>query len=140
MLRQFPVAGFVVLALAVVAVALLAACGGGSDKEDAEQAVRDFVKASNARDADELCDHLLSKEFIEQSTGATGDRAHAACKQQVASLTKEFRIELGKLGAVRVDGDRARVTATIRTQGVPQRRVFRLRKEDGDWRLAGGPG
>jgi ketosteroid isomerase-like protein len=118
----------------------LAACGG-DDREEVRQAVRGFVDATNARDADRFCDHLVTQQFLEQSTGATGDQAHEACKKQISSLTSRFKIELDRLGRVSLDGDRARVDATIRTpQGEPQQRVFRLRKEDGDWRLAGGAG
>jgi hypothetical protein len=117
----------------------LAGCGG-DDRKEVRDTVRGFVDATNKRDADRFCDHLVTQQFLEESTGATGDQAHKACKQQLSSLTKGFRIELGRLGPVKLDGDRARVTATIRTSGGPQTRLFRLRKEDGDWRLAGGTG
>ena len=62
-----------VVALTCLA-ALLAGCGG-DDQKDAEQTVRDFVKAVNERDADAYCDDLITEEFREKSTFATGDRA-----------------------------------------------------------------
>jgi hypothetical protein len=117
----------------------LAACGGGNDKEDAEQTVRDFVKASNARDADALCDRLLSKEFIEQSTGATGDKAKSTCKQQL-KLLRPAKRKLTKIVSVKIDGDSATVSTILETQDQPQPQSFKLTKEDGDWRLAGGTG
>ena len=58
------------LALAVLA---LASCGGsGSDGDDPEQVVRDFVEATNDRDSERLCEELLSPEFIAESTGRQG--------------------------------------------------------------------
>jgi hypothetical protein len=117
----------------------LAGCGGQDDKEKAEQTVRDFVKASNARDADELCDHLLSKEFIEQSTGATGDKAKSTCKQQLKLLQPAKR-RLAKIVNVKIDGDKASVSTILETQDQPQPQTFKLTKVDDDWRLAGGAG
>jgi hypothetical protein len=115
----------------------LAACGGGSDKEQADQAVRDFVNATNERDADKLCDDLLSKEFIEQTTGVSGDRAKSTCKQQLKVLRPAKR-RLVKIQSTKIDGDKATVRTILETQDQPQPRIFKLTKEGGDWRLAGG--
>jgi hypothetical protein len=117
----------------------LAACGGGNDKEDAERTVRDFVNATNDRDADKLCDELLSDDFIEQTTGATGDQAHKSCKQQFKLLQPTKR-KLVRIVRTNVDGDKASVETILETQSQPQPQTFRLTKEDGDWRLAGGAG
>ena len=64
------------LALAVA----LSACGG-DDSKDAQQAVRDFVAATNERDGDRLCGDLLTQAYLEKATGATGDKAQDACKR-----------------------------------------------------------
>ncbi len=117
----------------------LAACGGGNDKQDAEQTVRDFVKATNARDADKLCNDLLSKDFIEQTTGATGDKAKSTCKQQL-KLLRPTKRTLTKIVRTKVDGDKATVRTILETQDQPQPQTFKLTKVDGDWRLAGGTG
>jgi len=71
---------FICLLALTCLLALLAGCGGGNDKEDAEQTVRDFVTAVNERDADAYCDDLITKEFREKSTFATGDRASDATR------------------------------------------------------------
>ena len=42
------------------------------------------------------------------------------------------------MGKTNIDGDAATVRATLNTGGVQAPRVFRLDKEDGDWRLAAG--
>jgi hypothetical protein len=121
-----------VLALAVA----LGACGG-DDSKDAQQAVRDFVQATNDRDGDRLCGQLLSREYMEKATGASGDQAKDACKDQL-SLIKGLKLRLISIGATKVDGDEAIVRATIATGGQRTSRRFELAKEDGDWKLVGG--
>jgi hypothetical protein len=122
----------------VAAVGLaLAACGGGDDREEAEQTVRDFVEATNERDADRFCDELATQEYLEQSTGATGDQAKDECKRQLEGATP-LDLELVRIRKTEIDGDRARVTAVLRTHGIPDVRLLRLEEEDGDWKLAGG--
>ena len=126
--------------LACVALMLtlaLSACGGGDDGDDAKQAVRDFVQATNDRDGDRLCGDLLSQEYMEKATGASGDRARDACKQQL-SLIKGLKLRLVGVGNAQVDGDRATVRATIVTGGQRQSRSFQLAKESGSWKLVGG--
>jgi hypothetical protein len=122
-----------VLALAVA----LGACGGGDDSKDAQQAVRDFVQATNDRDGDRLCGQLLSREYMEKATGASGDQAKDACEDQL-SLIKGLKLRLISIGATKVDGDEAIVRATIATGGQRTSRRFELAKEDGDWKLVGG--
>jgi Domain of unknown function (DUF4878) len=126
------------LVLAVAAVLLPVACGG-DDREKVEQTVRDFVRATDRRDADQFCDELVTQEFLEQSTGATGDQARDACKQQLKAVTG-LRIELVRIRKTEIDGDRAEVTAVLNTQGRRDVRLLRLTQEDGDWKLAGGRG
>ena len=122
----------------MVALAVaLGACGGGDDSKDAQQAVRDFVQATNDRDGDRLCGDLLSQEYMEKATGASGDQAQDACKQQL-SLIKGLKLRLVAVGGAEVDGDRATVRATIVTGGQRQSRSFQLAKESGSWKLVGG--
>jgi hypothetical protein len=125
-------------ALATVAVLLLAACGG-DDRKDVERTVRDFVRATDERDADKFCDELVTQEFLEQSTGATGDRAKDACKQQLTAVAG-LRVKLARIRKIEIDDDRAKVSVVLETQGRRQARLLRLKREDGDWKLAGGRG
>jgi predicted lipid-binding transport protein (Tim44 family) len=122
--------------LTVLALAL-AACGGGDDAEDARQAVRDFVEATNERDGDELCGELLTQEYLEKYTGATGENAQEACTQQL-DVISGLKLRLVKIDGVQVDGDEATVRATIATGGQRTGRRFGLVKEDGDWKLDSG--
>ena len=119
-------------------VALLAGCGG-DDKKDAEQTVRDFVTAVNERDADAYCDDLITKEFREKSTFATGDEASESCKRQLKAI-KGLKIELVRIVSTKVDGDRATVTVVFRRSGQQVRQPVRLEKDGGDWKIAGGGG
>jgi hypothetical protein len=117
-------------------LALLAGCGG-DDKKDAEQTVRDFVTALRERDADTFCDDLVTEEFLGQFSGATGDKARESCKRELKSVTGLQDVRLVKVESTKVDGNEAAVTAVIERQGQRQRQVYRLKKEDGDWKLAG---
>jgi hypothetical protein len=117
-------------------LALVAGCGGGDDAEEAEQTVRDFVTATRERDADAFCDELVTREFLEQAIGATGDRATESCKREFRSLTG-ISLRLVRIVKTEVDGDTARVTAVLARQGQRLRQTLRLKKDDGDWKLAG---
>jgi hypothetical protein len=123
------------LTLILVASACLAACGGGDDKQQAGDTVKQFFAALQKRDAGKLCDRLLTKDLLERTTGATGDRAGQECRRQFKAL-KATDFKLLSVGKVTVNGDKATVQATIERQGQGQPQVFRLQKEDGDWRLA----
>lgn len=117
---------------------LVAASGcGGDDKKDAEQTVRDFVQATRERDADKFCDELVTQEFLEQTIGATGDKAKESCKREFRNLSG-LRVDLVRIAKTEVDGDHATVTAVLDRQGQRITQELRVKKEDGDWKLAGG--
>ena len=124
------------LAPLLVLVLLVGACGGDDGKE-VQQTVRDFVSATNDRDGDRLCNDLVTQDYLEKATGATGDQAKSACKQQLGLITG-LKLKLIKLGKPKVDGDEASVRATIAIGSQRTPRSFRLQKEDGDWKLASG--
>jgi predicted lipid-binding transport protein (Tim44 family) len=117
----------------------LAGCGGGGDDdpEEVRQTVRDFVEATNERDGDTLCGELLTQEYMEKFTLATGDRAGEACREQL-ERTVDLRLKLVSIGRTEVDGDDATVRVVIDTDGVRAPRLFRLEQEDGRWKLADG--
>jgi hypothetical protein len=123
-------------AAAACALAALAfgACGGGNDKEDAEQTVRDIASATTESDGDKFCG-LVTDEFLEQTTGAKGDKAKDACKKQIDSL-KNADLKVNKITKTEVDGDNATVTAELESSGQKRPQVFKLKKEDGDFKLA----
>jgi hypothetical protein len=122
------------IALICLLVAL-SGCGG-DDKEDAEQTVRDFVQATKERDADTFCDDLVTQEFLEQAIGARGDKATESCKREFGNL-RGLRVRLVRIVRTELDGDSATVTAVLDRQGERIRQKLRLKKEDGDWKLAG---
>ena len=122
----------------LVAALALASCGG-NDKKDAERTVREFVKATSQRDADKYCDHLVTQAFLEQTTLATGRRARDACKKQLRAL-KGVSIRLADIRKTEVHGDHARVLALLEARGQSRPQLLRLRKEGGDWRIAGASG
>jgi len=118
-------------------LALAAGCGSGNEADDAEATVREFVTAVNERDADTYCDDLITEEFRERSTFSEGDEARSSCKSTLKAI-KGLRIELVRIAGSRVDGDKATVTAVLRRSGTPIRQRFRLEKDGGRWKIAGG--
>jgi ketosteroid isomerase-like protein len=117
-------------------LALLAGCGG-DDKKDAEQTVRDFVKAVNERDADAYCDDLITQAFLEKSTFAKGDQASESCKRTFKAI-KGLHIELVRIVKTEVDGDKATVVAVLKRPNGQIRQQLQLEKDGGDWKLSGG--
>jgi ketosteroid isomerase-like protein len=122
------------LAAALTAALALSACGGGDDETQAKDTVRQFFTALQKRDAAKLCDHLLSKDFLKETTLGTGDPKQE-CRRQFKQL-KTPGFKLVRVGNVKVNGDDATVATVIERDNQAQPQVFRLKKEDGDWRLA----
>ena len=125
----------------IALICLLAAvsgCGGGDDKSDAEQTVRDFVEAVDTQDGDRYCDELITKEYLRETTFSTGgdDRARESCKSQLKAMSA-LRVKLVRIVKTEVDGDSATVTAVIERQGQRIKQPLKLKKEDGDWKLNG---
>jgi hypothetical protein len=117
-------------------VLVLSACGG-NDEGQVKKTVREFVKATSERDADKWCGKLVTHEFLEQATGATGSEAEDACRQQLKTA-KAPELRLTRIGKPEIKGDKATVITTLDEQGQPHPQVFRLKKEDGDWRITSG--
>ena len=118
-----------------VALLALSGCGGGSDKEDAEDVVRGIAEATNDSDGEKFCG-LVTEQFLEQTTGAKGDKAKDSCKKQIdSSRTREVKVT--KITKTEVKGDRATVTAELEQSGRKRPQVFNLQKEDGEFKLSG---
>ena len=121
-------------------IVLLAGCGGGgNDREEAQQTIRDFVEAVNKRDADTYCDELITEEFREQSTFTEGDRARESCKKQLRAISG-LKLKLVRFGRTTVDGDKATVNVVLSRSGQEITQRVKLEKDGGDWKIAGGAG
>ena len=124
-------------ATVVLVLVLVAGCGGGDDKKDAQQVVRDFVTAVNEKDGKTFCNELVTREYLEKVTAAQGDSAMEQCEKQIKQI-RQPEYKVAKLVKTTVDGDRATVTAELASRAGSRRQLFRLVKEDGDFRLTSG--
>lgn len=122
------------LAVSVLLILALGACGGGSDKEKAESTVKDIAKATSDSNGEDFCG-LITNKLREQLTGSKGDKAKDACTKLVDSQ-KSRNVKVTKITKTEVKGDKATVTAELESQGQKRPQVFELEKEDGEYRLA----
>jgi hypothetical protein len=127
------------LLLLLLPVLALGGCGGEDDEEQIDETVRDFVNAANDRDADTFCGEIVTQEFLEKTTGATGDDAQEECRRQLRAI-KGLRVKLVRIGKTQIGGDKATVRAVFRAQGVTAPETLRLDKQDGNWKLSGRSG
>jgi hypothetical protein len=128
------------LTLALTLAAVLGGCGGGNGPDGSpEQTVRDFVDATNRRDAERFCNELVTQGYLDSSTGLRGDAALKACEKDFRAL-RGLRLKLLKIRETKIDGDRASVRAELEANGRRQVQLLRLREVDGRWKLAGGRG
>lgn len=126
-------------ALSAAAIALLlslSACGG-SDEEDVRAASEDFVTAFQAENWRDVCSLMTVDSRAELAKAGEILDAKGGCEEVWAKASKfiggDIKRELDdfEIESVMVDGDTATVVAA-NAKGEPTR----LRKEDGQWRVA----
>jgi hypothetical protein len=115
----------------VLALAALPGCIGGSDEDDARDAVKDYTTAIADGDEKKICENLgrESKKQLEK-----GDRkCEDAYKNFGAYLNDDQKDKLRDIDPeVKVDGD----TATTKVDEQPLEGEVRLKKEDGEWKIS----
>lgn len=122
-----------------------AGCGGGGggggaadSEQDVQQVVKDFATAVNKRDGKKLCNELITRSYLEQVTLAKGATAVKQCERQIDSARLQQKYKVVKFDKTKIDGERATVTAELESRGVRRPQVFRLRKQDGKFKLTSG--
>ncbi|MGI8750396.1 MAG: hypothetical protein ACR2J6_07595 [Thermoleophilaceae bacterium] len=123
---------------AAVSACLLAGCGGADSEQDAQQVVKDFPTAVNERDGKKFCTELTTRAYLERVTATMGDASIRQCEQQIDSLRLQQKYKVVKFAKTKIDGDTATVTAVLELQGKRRPQVFRLRRQDGEFRLTSG--
>lgn len=126
--------------LCVLPCAAVAGCGGGSDKKEANDTVKAFVKAVDAQDAKKFCNELVSDSFLEGAFGTKGSAGKKQCEAQLKAL-KDVNLDLVDIKKTEIKGDNAKVTVDLETGGRKQTQVLPLVKQDDSWRVSTiGPG
>lgn len=117
-----------VAASLVIAVAGLAACGGGDD----EQEIRDVIeRAVTTRDVKVECEETVTDGFVRRIYGDV-----AQCRRAERPEPDEEEADDVRVSNVKIDGDSA--TARVRLIGGDTdgaRGTLELRKADGAWRV-----
>jgi hypothetical protein len=122
------------LALLLILGLVAAGCGGGDDRGDVEQVIKDFATAVSESDGKTFCNDLVTRDYLEKTVGATGDNAVDQCEKQIDGL-QQRSFKIVKFDKVEIKDDKATVTAQVETQGRTAPQVFRLEKQDGKFRL-----
>jgi hypothetical protein len=124
---------------ALALILLVSACGGQEDPaKQAQGVVKDFAKAVNDRDGKTFCHDLVTRSYLEQITLAKGKSAESQCERQIDTLRLQQKYKVVKFDKTKIDGDKATVTAVLQVERLRRPQVFRLRKEDGKFRLTSG--
>ena len=122
--------------LALIPLLIVAGCGGGGDDDraDVERVLKNFAKAVTESDGKTFCNDLITRDYLEKTVGATGNNAVKQCEQQITQL-KQGSFTIAKFDKVEIKDGKATVTAQVKTGGRTSPQVFRLEKQDGDFRL-----
>ena len=116
--------------VAGLALAAVPGCGG-SEEDDARDAVKNYTKAIADSDEKEICATLTKDSRKQVERGAS--KCEDAYKNFGAFLNNEQKDKLRDIDPeVKVDGD----TATTRVDEQPLEGELRLKKEDGEWRIS----
>ena len=120
-------------AAALAAAALVAGCGSGpSDEDQVARTVSAFARASASHDYATLCSRILAPALVSEVT-----QIGLPCQKALERGLGKVRDPRLSIGAITVDGDRARVQ--VRTSAVgqkPSSDTLQLVKVHGSWRIA----
>jgi hypothetical protein len=120
---------------------LFAACGGGgSDEEQIETTIKEYMAAFADGDGDAACDHLTdgAREAMEQGLDAIAGKASCdELPKLLDQLEGANREELDKLRdieveGIKVTGDTATAWPVYRGERADQ---ATLRRVDGEWKI-----
>jgi hypothetical protein len=128
--------------LFAVAALALAGCGGSSSSGDPKTVVQDYINAFADGDGGKACSLMTTPtrdQFVNRVATITKSKD---CATSITTLSKQAgprllnALKKAKVGAVTITGDRAKVQLT---SGANTTHTS-LRKENGNWRVTGGPG
>ncbi len=127
----FRIAG---VALALLAGALIAGCGGSDGAETPEDAVTAFFDASVDKDAEALCDSITEESGQQAADDEDVETCEEGAEKAFASEGADEEIaqfEAAEVGEATIDGD----TATVSVSSQGQEGQIPVVKEDDVWKV-----
>lgn len=125
--------------VACVALGLcLVSCSGGNDKKRAETVARDCVKAMAADDRAVLQTLMTEQMYADYVSAVDLLRNQTALLSSFGQKVPNIGdIEFVSASCERIEGDKAYVNVETRVGEITQFETTVLKKEDGNWKIAG---
>lgn len=116
----------------LLALVVLAGCGGASPQQQVRDTVNGYAKAFARHDYQALCDRYLAPAIGNGLQSATG----VPCESAVRASVNGTRSPAVRVGAVRVTGDRATAAVHSTAAGqAPSDDTMALQRIHGRWRI-----
>lgn len=120
--------------LLLAAALALSACGGGSDSSGDEEQIEETIEKSATRHDPGKCTELLTQNFIEQNSDATGKAALKECEVEVSDRSDDPKSVT--VSTIEVDGTDATAEVAFAGGGFDGQTVNVALVKNGDqWRL-----
>jgi hypothetical protein len=120
----------------VAALAVLAGCGGQSDKDKVKSTVQSYVDGLASRDGKKVCDQLsASVQTQVKQSGKAKDcpTAIASFESSRAGSAVVAAFKSAKVSDITVKGDVASAKVTVKVSTTPA--TVPLEKVKGDWKI-----
>lgn len=130
-----------VLVLAALAL-LLASCGGGDGKSDADQirqTVSVYTKAIYGKNPTKLCDVLVTRKIVKASDDER-EKELDGCRKRIKGqdFSRAPKPQKVEVNDIKVDGDKATAQIAAGTGKQRQKTRVSFRRIDDSWRILTG--
>ena len=122
-----------------LSVSPAAAAAAATTRSDVEQVVARLRHGRHESDGETFCNELVTREYLEKTTGATGRQRGRAVREADRAASSRASFKIVKIDKTEIDGDKATVTAAggARRAG-RRRRSSGWRRRTASFRLTSG--